>query len=116
MKYSYDRLMKAKQTIDLVSTSPISIERAINVALSSIGGTVFDAQLKEIDGQVVWRVKLLTSDGRVKMYIDGRSGRVLAAKAEIFVDESYGKISLEAAVARPIPLLDTLPRYGVSVS
>jgi uncharacterized membrane protein YkoI len=111
MKYYYDRLKKAKQTIELVSTSPISIERAINVALSSVGGTVFDAHLKEVHGQVVWRVKLLTSDGRVKMYIDARSGRVLAAKAEIVVDESYERISLEAAVARPVPILEPFPRY-----
>jgi uncharacterized membrane protein YkoI len=116
MKDNHDRLKKAKRTVALVHASSISIERAINVALSSIGGTVFDAHLKEVDGQVVWRVKLLTSEGRVKMYIDGHSGRVLAAKVEIVVDESYGRISLDAAVTRPVPILKPLPRYGASAS
>ncbi len=116
MKDNHDQLMKAKRTVALVQASSISIERAIHVALATVGGTVFDAQLKEVHGQVVWRVRLLTSDGRVKMYIDGRSGRVLAAKAEIIVDELYGRISLDAAVARPVPILEPWPRHGVSVS
>ena len=83
MKYNHDRLMEAKRTVALVSSSSLSIEQAVNVALTSIRGTVFDAKLKKVDGQVVWRVKLLTADGRVKMYIDGRSGRVLEAMAGI---------------------------------
>lgn len=116
MKHNHDQLMKAKRTVALVQASSISIERAIHVALSNVGGTVFDAQLKEVHGQVVWRVKLLTSDGRIKMYLDGRSGRVLEAKAEHIVDELYGRMSLDAAVARPVPILDKFPRYGMSAS
>ena len=116
MKHHHDQLMNAKRTVALVQASSISIEQAVNVALASVGGTVFDAQLKEVYGQVVWRVKLLTLDGRIKMYLDGRSGRVLAAKAEIIVDELYGRMSLDAAVARPVPILEPLPRHGVSES
>ena len=83
MKYNHNRAMAAPKAVALVSASSVSINQAISVASSSIAGTVFDARLKEVDGQVVWRLKLLTAGGRVKMYIDGRSGRVLKAMAEI---------------------------------
>jgi uncharacterized membrane protein YkoI len=87
MKHNHDRVMRAKKAVALISTCSVTIERAINVALSSIGGTVFDAKLKEVDERVVWRVKLLNAGRQFKVYIDGRSGHVLEAKAEIVADE-----------------------------
>jgi uncharacterized membrane protein YkoI len=85
MKHNHDRVMQAKKIVALISTCSVTIERAVNVALSSVGGTVFDAKLKEVDERVVWRVKLLNAGRQVKVYIDGRSGLVLEAKAETFV-------------------------------
>jgi uncharacterized membrane protein YkoI len=97
MKYNHDRLLEAKKAVALVSACSVSIDQAINVALSSIGGTVFDAKLKEMDQHVVWRIKLLKDGGRVKMYIDACSGRVLEAKAEITVAEPYQRMTPESA-------------------
>src|SRR5262245_35841645 len=82
MKHNHDRVMQAKRAVALISTCSITIEKAINVAVSSVGGTVFDAKLKEVDEWVVWRVKLINTGRLVKVYIDGRSGHVLEAKAE----------------------------------
>jgi hypothetical protein len=50
---------------------------------------VFEAKLKEVDQQVVWRVKLVSAGQRVKVYVDARSGRVLSAKAEISVEDRF---------------------------
>ena len=110
MKYNHDRLMEAKKAVALVHACSVSIDQAINVALSSIGGTIFDAKLKEVEQHVVWRVKLLTSGGRVKMYIDARSGRVLEAKAEITVDEPYQGTIPEAAISSYPTTLKSVPR------
>jgi uncharacterized membrane protein YkoI len=88
MKFDTERLLQAKRTIALVSASYISIDQAI-AAVSSIGGTVFDAKLKEVDQRVVWRIKLLRAGERVNVYVDARSGRVIEAKAEITVTEPY---------------------------
>ena len=84
MKYDHDRIMQTKKTIALVGTCSISIEQVI-AAVSTIGGTVFDVRLKEVEQQAVWRVKLLRNGERVKVYVDARSGHILDAKAEIAV-------------------------------
>ncbi len=110
MKDSHDRLMEAKKAFALVSACSVSIDQAINVALSSVGGTVFDAKLKEVGQHVVWRVKLLTGGGRVKMYIDARSGRVLEAKAEITITEPYQRMTPEAAKSWYPTTLESIPR------
>lgn len=110
MKNNHDRLMEAKKAVALVSACSVSIDQAINVALSSIGGTIFDAQLKEVEQRVVWRVKLLTSGGRVKMYIDARSGRVLEAKAEITVAENHEWITPEGAISSYPTIPKSVPR------
>jgi len=53
MKQKHDRLSKAKKTAALVNACSVSIEQAIRVVLTSIGGTVVDAKLKEKNEQVV---------------------------------------------------------------
>ena len=82
MKLHSGKLMRAKKTVALVSSCAISIDQAITVALDSIGGTVFDVKVKELDQQVVWRVKLLRDDERVKVYIDAGSGKIIQATTE----------------------------------
>jgi uncharacterized membrane protein YkoI len=82
MGVNYEKLMRAKKTIDLVGACTVSIEQAIAVAQASIGGTVFDVKAKEMNHQVVWRVKLLRTGERVKVYVDAGSGHIIEVKAE----------------------------------
>lgn len=100
MKYNHDRLMQAKRTVALVSASSVSINQAISVVLSSIGGTVFDVKLKEVDQQAVWRVKLLRASRRVKVYVDASSGHILEAKAESALTEPRGRSEAELSGCR----------------
>src|SRR5262249_45175665 len=93
MKSNHDRLMEAKKTVALVNACTVPVEQAITAALDKIGGTVFEAKLKEIDLRIVWRVKLLAAGQRIKVYIDGRSGLLLDAKAEIAVDDASGNLN-----------------------
>jgi len=105
MKYNHDRLIQAKRTIALVSACSISADRAMEVARSIIGGTVFDVRLKEVERRVIWRVKLLRDGERVKVYVDAGSGRILDAKAEIAVAEPYHGTSPETLIGghQPAP-------------
>jgi len=82
MKQKLDRLIKAKNKAALVDRCSVSIEQAVRTVLTSIEGTVVDAKLKVKNERVVWRMKLLTSGGHVKVYIDGRSGKILEAIRE----------------------------------
>ena len=89
MKFNYDRLIRAKRTADLVRTCSVSIDQAVAVAVSSIGGTVYDVKLKEVNQQTVWRLKLLRSGERVKVFVDAKAGKILEAKAEMAGPKSY---------------------------
>ena len=82
MRVNYEKLMRAKRTADMVSSCTVSIEHAIAVAQASIGGTVFDVKVKEVNHQIVWRVKMLRAGERVKVYVDARSGNIIEVKAE----------------------------------
>jgi uncharacterized membrane protein YkoI len=82
MAFDVDKLMRARKTVDLVNACTVSIDQAIVIALATIGGRVFDVKVKEMNHKVVWRVKLLRSDERVKVYIDAGSGKIIEAKAE----------------------------------
>lgn len=85
MKHHHD---KARKTAALLESCSVSIEQAMKTAQSTVGGTLFDVKLKEVDGRPVWRIKLLLSDRRVKINIDAQSGRILDAKAEVEASES----------------------------
>jgi uncharacterized membrane protein YkoI len=82
MGNSHDPLARTKKMVALARACSVSIAQAINVALVSIGGTVVDAKLKGKPEKVHWRIKVLTAEGPVKVYIDGRSGKVLEAWSE----------------------------------
>jgi len=90
MKHHHDRVMEAQGTVALVSACPTSLEQAIKTALSSVGGTAFEAKLREIGHQLVWKVKLVVGGERVKVVIDARSGHVMKAKAETIVTGPVG--------------------------
>jgi len=92
MKYDHDRKMETKRMAALVSVCPISLEQATKMALSSVGGTAFEVKLREVDQQLVWKVKLVVDGQRVKVMIDANSGRVMKAKAETLsesVNQNY---------------------------
>lgn len=82
MDNSHDPLARTKKMVALAHACSVSINQAVNVALMSIGGTVVDAKLKGKPEKVHWRIKLLTAEGPVKVYIDGRSGEILEAWSE----------------------------------
>ena len=109
MKRKHDRLVRTKKTAALVNACSVSIEQAVRVALASIGGTVVDAKLKEKNNQVAWRIKLLTADGRVKMYIDGRSGSILEAKREEPLTAPDGIVIPEVLVQGHMLPLESAP-------
>jgi len=77
-----DPLARAKKMVALAHACSISIDQAVKVALMSIGGTVVDAKMKGKPEKVHWRIKLLTAEGPVKVYVDGRSGELLEAWSE----------------------------------
>ena len=79
MRNGHDLLARAKKTVALAKASSVSIDQAVKVALMRIGGTVVDAKLKGKPENVYWRIKLLTAEGRVKLYIDGHSSEILEA-------------------------------------
>jgi uncharacterized membrane protein YkoI len=60
----------------------VPINQAIKVALMRIPGTVVDAKLNGMPGKVHWRIKLLTAEGPLKVYIDGGTGQILEAWSE----------------------------------
>ena len=94
MKYKDEKLAKAKRTIARVEACTISVDHAIKVA-QSIGGTVFDVRLKEVDEQVVWRVKILRNNKQTEVYVHGNTGHLLEVKPEPAVIDSRSGITPE---------------------
>ena len=109
MKRTLDRLNQAEKTAALVNACTVPIEEAVRVAHIGIGGTVIDAKLKEKDEQVVWRIKLLTTGGRVRMYIDGCSGRILETKHEKPLTAPDGRVIPKVVVAGRLQNPESVP-------
>ena len=82
MRKSDDPLARTKKLVALAHACSVTINQAIAVALVRIGGTVVGVKLKGKPEKVHWRIKLLTADGPIKVYIDGRSGEILEAWSE----------------------------------
>ena len=63
---------------DLVDMTHISMESAVKTALWSIPGKVFDAELENSNGYLVYRVKILRDDHRVAdIKVDAGNSKVL---------------------------------------
>jgi hypothetical protein len=57
----------------------ISMDQAVAQARRQNGGKVLSAETIRVDGRKVYRIKILTQDGRVKRtQIDARSGRTVS--------------------------------------
>ncbi|WP_173043623.1 PepSY domain-containing protein [Nitrospira sp. KM1] len=74
-----------KKKIARAQASSLPIDQAIEKVQRKIRGVVTDASLKGNSKDVHWRVKVLTPEGFVKVYVDAHSGEILEAWAE---DES----------------------------
>ena len=81
-----DRRVKAKRALARVNEATVSIDQAI-AAVSQIGGTIFDIRLKEVDGRIIWRIKMVRESERVKVNVDAKSALILDAKADMGVDD-----------------------------
>jgi hypothetical protein len=110
MGNGHDPLARTKKMVALARGCSVSIVQAINVALVSIGGTVVDAKLKGKPEKVHWRIKVLTAEGPVKVYIDGRSGKVLEAWSEGSLPVPDDKILPKDVVVGPTQELESAPR------
>lgn len=107
MKRLHDPFAKARKTAALVKAASVTIDEAVRVAVSNVTGTVVDVKLKEKNERVVWRIKLLTAKGRVKVHIDGRSGKLLEALAETASPASDDMLSLEPVASSRQPSLES---------
>ena len=94
MKYKHDKAAKAKRTIGMVKSCTIAVEHAIKVA-QSIGGTVFDVRLKEVDEQVLWRVKVLRNNEQMRVFVHGHTGHLLEVMPETGVTDSLSAFTPE---------------------
>ncbi len=71
-------LVTVSLPIPVYATSPgksesISLDRAASIAKSRTGGRVLSAEKREVDGRLMYRIKILTPKGRVRsIYIDPR--------------------------------------------
>lgn len=63
------------------SAPTISASAAMSSALSSTPGIVEEVGLSREDGGMVWEVKVAGASGRVKLYIDATSGKVIKTKS-----------------------------------
>lgn len=92
MKDRHDKLKKAERAVARVESCTISVDHAVKIA-QSIGGTVFDVRLKEVDRQLLWRVKILRNREQLKVYVHANTGNIFSVKAEATAAESNQKVS-----------------------
>ncbi len=59
----------------------ISLDEAVQRARQQYRGKILSAETVRVDGRKVYRIKILTKDGRVeRMHIDVRTGQTLSRK------------------------------------
>jgi hypothetical protein len=110
MRDCYDPLAQARKMIALARACSVSIDQAIKVALLSIGGTVVDAKLKGKPEKVHWRIKVLTTEGSVKVYVDGRSGEILEAWSEGSLPLPDDRVLPKEVIVGHMQELESAPR------
>ncbi len=68
----------AQNNQDAEARAQIKPNRAAAIAKKHYGGKVMSIDARERDGRVIYRVKLLQDDGRLRQVrVDGRTGRIL---------------------------------------
>jgi hypothetical protein len=110
MRDCYDPLARTRKMVALAQACSVSIDQAIKVVLMSIGGTVVDAKLKGKPEKVHWRIKVLTAEGPVKVYIDGRSCEILEAWSEGSVSSPDDRALPKEVMVHHTHELESAPR------
>ncbi len=110
MNISDDPIARTKKMGTLARACSVSITQAIAVVLVRIGGTVVDAKLKGKPEKVHWRIKLLTAEGPVKVYVDGRTGEILEAWSEGSLPLADERVSPKELVPGHTEQLESTPR------
>jgi uncharacterized membrane protein YkoI len=110
MRDSDDPLARTRKMVTLAHACSISITQAIAVVLVRIGGTVVDAKLKGKPEKVHWRIKLLTAEGPVKVYVDGRTGEILEAWSEGTLPRLDDRVAPKEVMAGHTQDLESAPQ------
>lgn len=77
MKFFLPVLTALMLSLSLPAWAEVSRDDAANIAQQASGGRVLAVDRAERDGRVVWRVKVVTAKGEVKvLLIDAASGRL----------------------------------------
>jgi uncharacterized membrane protein YkoI len=75
--FHYPPLLLAQR--DGIGNGGISLDEAVSQARRQNSGKVLSAETTNIDGRKVYRIKILTKDGRVKRtQVDARTGQPLS--------------------------------------
>ena len=65
-------------SLQRVAQTTINESQAIQIALRSLPGKALSAQLSDENGRKVYKVKILSNDGRVRtVNVDAENGRIL---------------------------------------
>lgn len=77
MKFFLPVLTALMLSLSLPAWADVSRDDAANIAQQASGGRVLAVDRAERDGRAVWRVKVVTAKGEVKvLLIDAASGRL----------------------------------------
>lgn len=71
------------ENIASLQAAPIQINKAVEIALAAISGTVKEAEFEIEDGQSIWEVELVNADKEMyELEIDANSGEILKQKRD----------------------------------
>jgi len=66
------------QDVQAVSTASVSINKAVEIALAAVPGSVTEAEFEVEDGKSIWEVEVLDANQQMfEIEIDATSGEVL---------------------------------------
>lgn len=66
---------------ELIAMAQITLQKAVDTALTRIPGKAYEAELEKEDGRPAYVVKIIdTSNEKRKVYVDAKTGEILKAK------------------------------------
>ncbi|MDI3463439.1 MAG: hypothetical protein OJF50_002260 [Nitrospira sp.] len=86
MVWSADKgkLHKVEVIAMAITSSKITIERAVETALGSIAGQAIEAELEKRGNKTVWNVEILTAEEAIMaVYVDAVSGSVMMTEEKV---------------------------------
>jgi len=67
-----------QQIVEQVGSAAIQIDQAIKLAIEAVSGNAIEAEFEMDEGQALWEVEVVTSDGKVmEVHVDSDSGAIL---------------------------------------